>query len=411
MAKRTEIPEFGMLSGIRMAFSAVSTAGPFCGSMFADHGADVIWLEPSETIPIERSGLPLQIDQDRRNMRLLKLNLKSSEGKEVFLRLVKQLDIFLEASKGGSFAKWGLTDEVLWEVNPKLIILHMNGFGLWGEEKYLKRASYDPIAQAMGGMMYANSEVGNPPRAAAPMVADFYTGLFSFGSALAAYIKMLKTGKGESIELSQYEAVLRCTFDKAVCSWNLPDDHPLKFRPGNFNGRTAGYDSYLCGDGNYVYMLVFGLNVMRNAAKVIGVEFGSEEFPEKYIYRDYDPEGIRWNQALSDYCMKHTAEEVEENMSRVGVPAMRMLTYDDMLEHPHFKARQSIIKTESSVVDGEVYVSNVYPRAKNNPGRVWRKCPKGGEDSRDILEELGYTSIEIDALMEQKITAEPQGKV
>ena len=79
--KKTEIPQFGMLNGIRMAFSAVSAGGPFCGSMFADHGADVIWLEPANSIPIERSGLPLQIDQDRRNMRRLKLDIKSEEGK------------------------------------------------------------------------------------------------------------------------------------------------------------------------------------------------------------------------------------------------------------------------------------------------------------------------------------------
>lgn len=408
MAKRTDIPEFGMLSGVRVAFSAVSAAGPFCGSMFADHGADVIWLEPADAIPIERTGVPLQLDQDRRNMRSLKINFRTQDGQKIFLKLCKELDIFLESSKGGSFAKWGLTDEVLWEANPKLIILHLNGFGLYGEEEYLKRACYDPIAQAMGGMMYANSQEGMAPRSAAPMISDFYNGLFSFGSACAAYIKMLRTGKGESIELCQYEAALRCTFDKGVCSWNLPKEHPLHFNPENFNGRTAGYDSYLCGDGKYVYMLVFGLKVMKSAAKVMGVKFGSEEFPEKFIYRDYDPEGIRWNQALRDYCMKHTAQEVEAAMSGAGVPAMCMVSYDDMPEHPHFKARQSLIKVDSAVLDGEVYVSNIYPRAKNNPGKVWRKCPKGGEDTRDILEDLGYSGEEIDAFMAQKVIAEPE---
>lgn len=407
MAKHSDIPVFGMLSGIRMAFSAVSTAGPFCGSLFADHGADVIWLEPSESIPIERTGLPLQCDQDRRNMRSLKVNLRSPEGKKIFLELVKNLDIFLESSKGGSFDKWGLSDEVLWSVNPKLIILHMNGFGLSGEPEYINRACYDPIAQAMGGMMYCNSVEGQPPTPSNPMVADFYTGLYSFGFALAALHKVQQTGKGESVELSQFEAVLRCTFDKGVMAWNLPDNHPLKFRPGNFNGRTAGYNSYLCADGKYVYMLVFGLQVMRNAAKVMGVEWGSEEFPEKFIYRDYDPEGIRWNQALSDYCMKHTAAEVEKNMASVGVPAICMLSYEDMLTHPHFVARESIVKIPSGIIDGDVYVSNVYPRAKNNPGQIWRSCPKGGQDSRDILEELGYTQEQIDVLMATKITAEP----
>lgn len=406
--KKTEIPQFGMLNGIRMAFSAVSAGGPFCGSMFADHGADVIWLEPANSIPIERSGLPLQIDQDRRNMRSLKLDIKSEEGKKVFLKLVETLDIFLESSKGGAFAKWGLTDEVLWAVNPKLIILHLNGFGLWGDPSYVNRACYDPIAQAIGGMMYANTLPGEAPKPSMPLVADFYMGLFAYGSALAAYIKMLKTGKGESLELAQYEAITRCCFDKAVCAWNLPKDHPLYFRPENTNGRTAGYQAFQCGDGNYVFMLVFGMQVMKNAARVMGVAFGTDELPEKPIYRDYDPEGIRWNELLAEYCMQHTAEEVECAMAGAGVPATRMLSYDDMLEHPHFKARQSIVKIESATLDHEVYVSNVYPRAVNNPGMIWRKCPAGGEDTTDILEEIGYTADEISTLLDAHVCAKPQ---
>ncbi len=405
MAKKSDIPEFGMLSGVRFAFSAVSAAGPFCGSMMADHGADVIWLEPATRIPIERTGLPLQLDQDRRNMRSLKLDYTTPEGKEVFLRLVKDLDIFLEASKGGSFDKYGLSDEVLWEANPKLIILHLSGFGSSGLPEYANRACYDPIAQAMGGMMYANYVKGRAPVAAAPLVTDFYSGLFSFGSALAAYIKLLKTGKGESIEVCQYEAVLRCTFDKGVCAWNLDEDHPLHFEPGNFNGRTAGYNAYLCGDGNYVYMLVFGPKPMAAAAKVMGVEFGSEEFPAKPIYRDFDPEGIRWDKALGEYCMKHTAKEVETAMSEAGVPAICMLSYDEMVDHPHFQARQSLIKVHSQIQDRDLYVSNIVPRAKNNPGKIWREAPLSGQDSEDILRELGYSDEEISGFVVKKTTA------
>ena len=184
MAKKSDVPEFGMLSGVKVAFQAVSVAGPFFGTMCADHGADVVWIEPAAFDPIDRSGEPLFLEQDRRNMRSLKVDVRTEEGREVFLKLLADVDIFLEGSKGGTYERWGLTDEVLWEANPKLVIIHLSGFGLWGDESYVTRASYDPIAQAFGGMMYANYMEGEAPRAASALIGDFYAGLFSFGSGL-----------------------------------------------------------------------------------------------------------------------------------------------------------------------------------------------------------------------------------
>ena len=405
MAKKSDIPEFGMLSGVKVAFQAVSVAGPFFGTMCADHGADVVWIEPAAFDPIDRSGEPLFLEQDRRNMRSLKVDVRSEEGREVFLKLLADVDIFLEGSKGGTYERWGLTDEVLWEANPKLVIIHLSGFGLWGDEGYVTRASYDPIAQAFGGMMYANYMEGEAPRAASALIADFYSGLFAFGSGLAGYIKALRTGQGESIEISQFESVLRCMCDKAIGAWNYDDDHPMKFKPGNFNSRTAGYNSYLCGDGNYVYLLVFGASVMEKACKIMGVEWGSDDFPVAPIYRDFSPEGKRWDAALGKFCMDHTAKEVEAIFSEAGIPAMCMMKFEDMLEHPHFKARESIIKVHGNLFDRDLYVSNIFPKVKNAPGKIWRQAPHGGEDTVDILTDLGYSAEEIDGLIEDGAVA------
>src|SRR5699024_3743493 len=149
---------------------------------------------------IASSGGGWAIEQDRRNQRTISLNIPDPEGKEVFLKMIEKTDIFLETSRGGQYSNWGLTDEKLWEHNPKLIIVHISGFGQEGDETYVNRASYDPIAQAFGGLMEINGFPDRPPIPAFPVMADYITGFFAISSALAALYKVQATGKGESID-------------------------------------------------------------------------------------------------------------------------------------------------------------------------------------------------------------------
>jgi L-carnitine CoA-transferase len=403
MAKRSDIPEFGVLNGVKVVVSAASVAGPFCGTLCADHGADVILIEQSKVPNTERSGDGMMVQQDRKNMRFLALDVPSAEGRNVLFKMLKDTDIFVESSKGGSFAKWGITDELLWGVNPRLVIVHISGFGQYGDPDYVSRASYDTIAQAFSGMVYVNSKPGIKPEQTSPLTADYITGLFAYGSALAAYINVLKTGKGESVDLSQYEAVLRCMHAYGMKDWNWPEGHQLRFHPGATNGGTAGYNTYLCKDGKYVYMLIFGPTVMRKAFELFGIEYGSEEFPKKPRYVVWDPEGAKLEKIIEEYCMKYTAKEVEQNLNAVNAPCICMMEFTDMLEHPHYKARESIIKFNSEKFGREIYMSNIVPKMKNNPGKMWRQVQDWGTDTADILNELGYNTQEIAKLEEDGI--------
>ena len=138
MAKHADIPEFGNLQGVKVVVSAVSTAGPFAGELFAENGADVIWLEPPRGIdPYRWTQDGWGVQNERRNMRNLMLDVVSPEGHDVFLKLVETADIFIEASRGGQWEKWDYTDELLWEHNPKLVIGHMSGYGLTGDPAYV----------------------------------------------------------------------------------------------------------------------------------------------------------------------------------------------------------------------------------------------------------------------------------
>ncbi len=152
MTKKVQTPKFGPLAGMKVVFSAIEIAGPFSAQMFAEWGAEVIWIEHSayaDTIRVQ----PNYPELSRRNLHALSLNVFSDEGREVFLKLIEDADVFIEASKGPAFAKRGITDELLWARNKKLVIGHLSGFGQYGTAEYTNLAAYNTIAQAFSGYL------------------------------------------------------------------------------------------------------------------------------------------------------------------------------------------------------------------------------------------------------------------
>ena len=260
MAKHEDIPAFGNLAGVRVVISGVSTAAPFAGEMFADNGADVIWLEPPKGIdPYRWTQDGWGAQNEHRNMRNLMLDVVSEEGHEIFLKVIETADIFIEASRGGQWAKWGYTDELLWEHNPKLVIGHMSGYGQTGDPDYVKLPGYDFTVCAFSGLMYLNGYKDGPPYMIQKFVTDYYAGLFAYGSALAAYVNALKTGKGESFDLAQYEAAVRCQaglfgkwFEKRI------QEERGAGAPRDNISAGSGYYECMDGEGVYLVPLNFG---------------------------------------------------------------------------------------------------------------------------------------------------------
>lgn len=406
-----KIPEFGTLSGIKVLFSATSVAGPFAASMFADHGADVTWIEHVSNLPIDRTGTtdikkkPYWLEQDRRNMKSIKLDFRAPEGKQILEKMLVDTDIFLEASKGGAFSRT-LSDEDIWAINPKCTIIHLNGFGLTGLPEYVNRASYDTVAQAYGGMIYANTKPGDTPSGVIPYIADYYSGWACFSAGLMGYIKALKTGKGDSVDVAQLEAMIRCGGDKTGNAWNYEAGQPLAFTPGNFNSNTAGYNTFKCKDGEFILLLAFGAAVMPKLAKLMGVEYGTDKLPQKPLYRTFEPAGVLWDELIAEFCLKYDAKELETYLAEHGIPAACVLSYKDMLKDPQVIARDAITTVHAEAWgDLDIRVSNVFPRFKEKPGMMWKEAPYGGEDTAAILTELGYTDEEIAKLKESKVVA------
>ena len=142
--KHSEMPVFGNMQGVRVVGTGTSIAGPVACSLFAEQGADVIQIESTKAKDMVRSIGDIW-SAEHRNNRTIALNIRSQEGEEVLRRLLKETDILIEGSKGGTWDRWGLSDEVLWEIKPDLVIVHISGYGQTGDPEYVNRGSYDPI--------------------------------------------------------------------------------------------------------------------------------------------------------------------------------------------------------------------------------------------------------------------------
>lgn len=395
--KHNDVPAFGLLSGLRVVMIGLSVAAPFAGELYAEHGADVIWIENPKVVDsarTSRKGGAWQ--QDRRNMRSLAMNYRTAEGREAFLKLLEKTDVLIEASVGGSFEKAGYSDQVLWDRNPGLIIAHISGYGQTGLPEYVHRASFDPIAQAFGCAMRMNGVDGIPSIPAMPFPGDYTAAFYAFGMSLAALYKRQQTGKGESIDIAQFELMMRIQS-------NYPTDY-LRYgldyiKEGPHSRICAGYGTYKCLDGEEIYTLFLGSGAVERGLAILGLEYGSEDFPAgSSLVPVNTPSGDKLEAALEAYVSTHTAEEVETAFCAARVPCSRLMDYEQAKTNPQYLARK--VFTTWTAADGKTQIPgvNVMPKLKNNPGQIWRGAPNVGMDNEDILSELGYAPQEIQSM-------------
>lgn len=396
--KTDQIPAFGPLQGVNVLHLTQSIAGPYCAMRMADFGANVIWVENPKGIDIFRPSR-WGAEIERRNMRSICLDTPSPQGQEVFYKLLKNTDILIDSFRGGQMAKWGITDDKMFEVNPRLIIVHISGYGQSGVEEFYTKASYDPIAQAFGCYMIQNGYPDRKPTPAYPNAGDYFTALQAAYAAMAALYRREKTGVGESIDVAQYEAMIAVQGAQVGTYLNTGK---LPQREGSHSALCAGYGAFTCKDGVDIYTLILGIGVFRNAMKLFGLEY-NEHMPEGTVYCLMGtPGGDAIEEALQKFCDEHTAAEVEQIFSDNGIPCSRIFDYSMAVEHPHYQAREVFIEWENTQGD-KIKGTNVFPILRNNPGKVWRGLMTIGEDTPDILSELGYSAEEIAALQEAKV--------
>ncbi|MDR3572494.1 MAG: CoA transferase [Anaerolineaceae bacterium] len=405
MAKTTDIPKFGMLSGIKVFSTGTVVAAPFAAMLMAENGATVIHAE-SSLAPDTCRAINYAWNQEHRNELAMAINIPTPEGKEIFIKMVKWADIWFESSKGGTYAKWGLTDEVIWKENPKLIIVHISGFGQEGDPEYVSRASYDAIGQAFGGYMFINGmPEPNPPQRAVPYTCDYVTALNAAWAALAAYIKSKETGKGESLDIAQFEMMTKIQLHYPMTYFM---DKKVLMRQGNADPKFAGYSAYKCQDGNYVFIGLVGGGPMKRAIPILGLT-GDPDFPAgMQLAIKGTPAGKKLDEAIQAYCDKYPAAVVDKQLMGADVPCSIIYSIDMAENNSHFIARKVFSEWDDPQY-GKVKGVNVFPHAKNNPPKIWRGAPLYGMDNDDVLAEFGYSKEQIDELYTKGVLKAGEG--
>lgn len=392
--KRAELPSFGNLNGIRVVTTGTNIAGPVAATFLAEQGAEVIHIESTKAPDmLRRMGRAWTMEH--RNGRSMALNIPDPEGKKIFLKLLEEADVLIEASKAGQYDKWGLTDEVLWQANPKLVIAHVSGFGQTGDPAYVSRPSFDPIGQAFSGFAAVNGmPEPEPPYAAKPYTCDYISALFTAWSVAAALINVLRTGKGESIDLAQYETMVRIQSDYLIGGVNEGVQPPRIGIRGNT--LQAVPNLQLCKDGKWVMTAFGGIGVMRSLEKLIGLG-DDPDFAEPHasVQLRETTRAPKFIAAVEKFFGSHTAEEACRLMDEAGVPCSPVMTYDMMLTNPQYVARQTITEWYDELKGEPVKGCNCIPHFKNNPSKVFRGGAAYGADTGDILADLGYSEDEI----------------
>ena len=375
----------GPLTDIRVLELGQLIAGPFCGQLLADMGADVIKVEPPGTgDPLRvwgREGFPMWWAVTARGKRTITANLREDAGRDIVRKLVAEADILIENFRPGTMERWGLGWEDLSAINPGLIMVRVSGYGQTGP--YSGRPGYASVGEAMGGLRYVMGEADRKPSRAGISIGDSLTGTFACVGALAALHHREKTGEGQVVDASIYESVL------AVME-GLVGEHALEGRTRERSGSVlpniAPSNIYDARDG----MVIIAANqdtVFRRLCAAIG----QPELADDPRYATHIARGERQAELdgiINAWTGERSVEEIDALMVEHSVPVGRVYTAADMLADPHYRARRSIVEVASERF-GQIPMQATTPRFSATPTKVrWAGPEALGSHTKEVLTEL-----------------------
>ena len=388
----------GPLQGCRVVELAHIMAGPVCGLMLADMGAEVIKVEKlsgddtRRMLPPDIAGEPAAFMMMNRNKRGIALDLKHPDGKAALLRLLDEADVVIENYRKGTMEKLGLGYETLKARNPGLIYCEISGFGRTGP--YAERGGFDLIAQGMSGLMSITGEgPGRPPVKVGAPVTDITAGILAAMGVAAAYARKLQTGEGQKVDTSLFEAGIvhsywqsAIAFATGVSPGAMGSAHPL----------NAPYQAFKTKDG----WINIGAANQKNWERLLDILDHAELRDDpRFLTND---KRMANRPALEDALNKvfetRSTDDWLAILERGGFPAGPVLSIGEMHEDPQALAREMIVDTDHPVA-GSVKTIGLPVKFSDTPGGVARPAPLLGQHSREILAEAGYSAAEIDGMV------------
>lgn len=386
------------LADLRVIEMGQLLAGPFCGQLLGDFGAEVIKIEePTHGDPMRQWGREKPYGKSlwwpviARNKKSVTLDLRSKPGQAVVRRLVEHADLVVENFRPGRLEQWGLDYETLSAINPRVILIRVTGFGQNGP--YANRAGFGSIGEAMGGLRYIVGQADGPPSRVGISIGDALAGTMGAIGGLVAVHARERTGRGQVVDSAIFEAVLGY-MESLLPEFEIAGY--IRERTGSILPNVAPSNVYPTKDDQMVLIAANQDTVFRRLATAME----QPELADNPRYATHSARGEH-QQELDDHIAEWTrglgADRALELMEEHGVPAGRIYRAPEMLADPHFAARESIVRVPHPEF-GELPMQNVVPKLSETPGAVRSVGPELGADNDEILRGLlGLTDDEIAA--------------
>ena len=384
------------LKGLRVVELGQLLAGPFCGQLLGDMGAEVIKVEPpgaGDPMRVWGQGEEkVQWEVIARNKKSVSANLRIPEGQALVRQLIGKADILVENFKPGTMEKWGFSPEALLAEHPGLIIARMSGYGQTGP--YSDRAGFGGIGEAMGGWRYIVGEPDRSPSRMGISIGDTLTATYGCMGVLAALHHRSVTGHGQVIDAALYESVLQ------VMEGLVPEyDHSgfIRERSGSILPGIAPSNVYICKDGEYM----IGANkdsLWQRLAEAMGMpDLGMDPRFATHLARGHNQ--FELDDIINAWAATLTVDEVDALMIAYSIPAGRVYRAPEMLEDPHFQAREAIIEVETERY-GKLKMQGAFPKMSVTPSSVRSPAPSiVGQHNAEIYGGLlGMDIAELDRL-------------
>ena len=388
----------GALAGIRVIELGQLIAGPFCGQLLGDMGADVIKVEPPGAgDPLREWGqgeAKLQWEVIARNKRSVSANLRVPAGQALVRKLIAKADILIENFKPGTLEKWGLGPDALLAEQPGLIIARMSGYGQSGP--YSARPGFGGIGEAMGGWRHIVGEPDRPPSRMGVSIGDSLTATFGCMGVLAALHHRHATGQGQVVDTALYESVLQ------VMESLIPDyayNGVIRERSGSILPGIAPSNVYACSDGDYMIGANKDSLWQRLAACMGQPELGSDPRYATHLARGANQ--LELDELINRWTGTLTVAELDALMIAHAVPAGRVYRAPEMLADPHFAAREAIVEVATERF-GPLKMQGIFPKLSATPGTIRRPAPAAvGQHNAEVYGELlGLDQAELAKLAE-----------
>jgi formyl-CoA transferase len=396
----------GALAGLKVLELGQLIAGPFAARTLSDFGADVIKIEPPGSgDPLRKwrllkNGTSVWWQAQSRNKRSLALDLRQPDAQDIVRKLAVDADVLIENFRPGAMEGWGLGPDELLRLNPRLIVLRISGYGQTGP--YRDRPGFGVVAEAMGGLRHLTAEPGRVPVRVGVSIGDTLAALHGVIGVLMALHHRDQSGAGQVIDVALYEAVFNCMESL------LPEYSAFGAVRGPAGSALPGIaptNAYLCKGGAYVLVAGNGDSIFRRLMQAIDrSDLAADTALADNAGRVARVEEI--DAAIGQWTAQRSVDEVLAVLDHASVPAGRIYTVADIAADPHYRARGMLAAITAS--DGDtITLPGIVPKLSATPGGHRRNAPGLGQDTDRVLEELGLSAVQIQALKDRGIVAGP----